>query len=117
MSFGTAFASALSGLTAASKASELVSSNIANATTPGYGRRALILAAQITGGNGQGVKIVSVNRAEDRPLLSDRRLAQSAQGDAQTRLDFLTQLQTLMGTPDQATSLNGCAAAFHAALT
>ncbi len=45
MSFGTAFASALSGLTAASKASELVSSNIANATTPGYGRRALSLTA------------------------------------------------------------------------
>ncbi len=117
MSFGTAFASALSGLTAASKASELVSSNIANATTPGYGRRALILAAQTTGGNGQGVKIVSVQRAEDRPLLSDRRLAQSAQGDAQTRLDFLTRLQTLMGTPDQASSLSGRAAAFHAALT
>jgi len=117
VSFGTAFSSALSGLTAASKASELVSSNIANATTPGYGRRALMLAAQSTGTNGQGVKIVSINRAEDRPLLSDRRLAQSAQGDAQTRLGFLTRLQTLMGTPDQAGSLNGRAAAFGSALT
>ncbi len=117
MSFGTAFASALSGLTAAAKASELVSSNIANATTPGYGRRALTLAAQSTGANGQGVKIVSVNRAEDRPLLNDRRLAQSAQGDAQTRLDFFIRLQTLMGTPDQPTSLSGRAAAFGSALT
>ena len=65
MSFGTAFSSALSGLTAASKASELVSSNIANATTPGYGRRALSLAAQTTGPNGQGVKIVGINRVDD----------------------------------------------------
>ena len=117
MSFGTAFASALSGLTAASKASELVSSNIANATTPGYGRRALNLSAQTTGPNGQGVKIAGVNRAQDRPLLNDRRLAQSAQGDAQARLDFYTRLQTLMGTPDQPTSLNGRAAALGSALT
>ena len=117
MSFGTAFASALSGLTAASKASELVSSNIANATTPGYGRRALALSAQTTGPNGQGVKIAGITRAEDRPLLNDRRLAQSAQGDAQARLDFYTRLQKLMGTPDQPASLNGRAAAFGAALT
>ncbi len=117
MSFGTAFASALSGLTAASKASELVSSNIANATTPGYGRRALNLTAQITGSNGQGVKIAGIHRAEDRPLLNDRRLAQSAEGDAKARLDFFTRLQTLMGTPDQPASLSGRAAAFGSALT
>lgn len=117
MSFGTAFASALSGLTAASKASELVSSNIANATTPGYGRRALALAAQTTGQNGQGVKIVTVTRSEDRPLLSDRRLAQSAQGDAQARHAFFDRLQTLMGTPDQPASLSGRAAALGSALT
>lgn len=117
MSFGTAFASALSGLTAAAKASELVSSNIANATTPGYGRRALALAAQTTGPNGQGVKIVSIIRAEDRPLLNDRRLAQSAVGDAQARQAFFDRLQTLMGTPDQTSSLSGRAAAFGSALT
>ena len=117
MSFGTAFASALSGLTAASKASELVSSNIANATTPGYGRRALSLTAQGTGPNGQGVKIAGITRAEDRPLLNDRRLAQSAEGDAKARLDFFTRLQTQMGTPDQPASLSGRAAAFGSALT
>ena len=117
MSFGTAFSSALSGLTAASKASELVSSNIANATTPGYGRRALSLAAQTTGPNGQGVKIVGINRAEDRPLLSDRRLAQSAQGDAQARHAFFDRLQTLLGTPDQPASLSGRVAALGSALT
>ncbi len=116
MSFGTAFASALSGLTAATKASELVSSNIANATTPGYGRRALALAAQTTGPNGQGVKIVGTNRAEDRPLLNDRRLAQSSMGDAQARQAFFDRLQTLMGTPDQPSSLSGRAAAFSSAL-
>lgn len=117
MSFGTAFASALSGLTAASKASELVSSNIANATTAGYGRRSLNLSAQTTGPNGQGVKIVGINRAEDRPLLADRRLAQSAQGDAQPRQAFFDRLQTLIGTPDQVSSLSGRVAAFGSALT
>ena len=39
MSIGGTLASALSGLSAAAKAAEVVSSNIANATTPGYARR------------------------------------------------------------------------------
>ncbi len=117
MTIGGTLTSALSGLTAAAKAAELVSSNIANATTPGYGRRELLLSARTVGHTGQGVQIVGVNRVVDQPLLNDRRLAQSEQGDAETRAAFYTRLETLMGTPDQAYSLNGRVAAFDAALT
>lgn len=117
MSIGGTLSSALSGLTAASKAAELVSSNIANARTPGYGRRELQLTARTVGSSGQGVQIVGVSRAVNQPLISDRRLAQSEQGNADTRTAFYARLETLMGTPDQPYSLNGRVAAFDSALT
>ncbi len=117
MSIGGTLSSALSGLSAAAKAAELVSSNIANATTPGYGRRELQLAARVVGASGQGVQIVGVRRTVDLPLLSDRRLAQSGAGDADARAAFFKRLEQTLGTPDQAFSINGRVAAFEAALT
>ena len=117
MSIGGTLASALSGLTATSRAAELVSSNIANATTPGYGRRELITTSRVVGHTGQGVQVLGVSRASNLPLLGDRRLAQSAAGDADTRAAFYRRLETTLGTPDQAFSINGRVAAFDSALT
>ena len=117
MSISGTLTSALSGLTAASRAAELVSSNLANATTPGYARRELITTARTIGSTGQGVQIVGVSRAVNLPLLGDRRLAQSASGDADARAAFYQRLETTLGTPDQAFSVNGRVAAFDAALT
>lgn len=117
MSIGGTLSSALSGLTASAKAAELVSSNIANATTPGYARREIQLAARTVGTQGQGVLVIGVRRAVDIPLLGDRRLSQSTAGDADTRATFLRRLEQTIGTPDQAFSLNGRVAALEAALT
>ncbi len=117
MTIGGTLASALSGLTAASKRAELVSSNIANATTPGYGRRQLQVTARTVGTSGQGVAIVGVDRSVNPALISDRRLAQSAQGQADTKSAFYQRIETLMGTPDQAYSVNGRVAALDTALT
>ena len=117
MSIGGTLASALSGLSAAAKAAELVSSNIANATTPGYARRELQLTSRTVGTAGQGVQIVGVRRSVDLALLGDRRLAQSGAGDADARAAFFKRLERALGTPDQAFSINGRVAAFEAALT
>ena len=117
MSISGTLSSALSGLTAASKAAEIVSSNIANARTPGYGRRILQTTSRVLGTSGQGVLITGVARAVNQPLLSDRRLAQSASGGADTTTAFYQRLETTLGTPDQAFSITGRAAAFGAALT
>ena len=117
MSISGTLSSALSGLTAASKAAEIVSSNIANATTPGYGRRTLQTTSRVVGTSGQGVLITGVAREVNQPLLSDRRLAQAASGGADTATAFYKRLETTLGTPDQAFSITGRAAAFGAALT
>lgn len=117
MSIGGTLASALSGLSASAKAAELVSSNIANATTPGYARREIQLTSRTVGASGQGVLVTGVRRSVDLPLLGDRRLAQSGAGDADARAAFFKRLEQTLGTPDQAHSISGRVAAFEAALT
>ncbi|NBZ88380.1 flagellar hook-associated protein FlgK [Stagnihabitans tardus] len=117
MTISNTLATALSGLTAASRAAELVSSNIANASTPGYARRELQLASRVVGSSGQGVQVVGVRRAENAVVIADRRLAQAAQGDSDARTAFYQKLEKAVGTPDLAYSLNGRISAFDTALT
>lgn len=116
MSISGSLSSALSGLTAAAKAAEVVSSNIANATTEGYGRREIITTARSVGHTGQGVKIVGVHRNIDPVLLSDRRRAEAAQGERDTRSAFFQRLESVVGTSDSAVSLGSRIAEFDTAL-
>ena len=62
MTISGTVASALSGLTVAARAAELVSSNVANARTEGYARRSLEVAPRAVGASGQGVQVVAVLR-------------------------------------------------------
>lgn len=116
MSISGSLSSALSGLTAAAKAAEVVSSNIANATTEGYGRREVLTTARSVGQSGHGVKIVGVQRHVDPILLSDRRRAEATQGERDTRAAFFTLLESAVGNPDSAISLSGRIAEFDTAL-
>lgn len=116
MSIAGSLASALSGLTAAARAAEVISSNIANAQTPGYGRRELQTSARMVGSVGQGVQVTGVSRASNMIVISDRRIAEAGIGDREARAGFFGRLERVIGTPDSATSLGGRIAAFDAAL-
>lgn len=116
MTISGSLSSALSGLTAAAKAAEVVSSNIANATTEGYGRREVITSARSVGHSGQGVQIVGVYRHVDPALLSDRRRAEAAQGERSITADFFQRLESAVGTPDSAISLSNRISEFDTAL-
>ena len=50
MSLSLSLSSAVSGLQASARSAELVSSNVANALTDGYGRRDIQLTARSLGG-------------------------------------------------------------------
>ena len=89
MSITSALSSALSGLTAASRRAEVLSSNVANAATPGYARREVGLRAAVLAGIGQGVSVAGISRDVDKSLLANRRLAQAGDGDRNTRASFL----------------------------
>ena len=116
MSISSALSASLSGLTASSRAAELVSSNVANALTPGYVRRDLGLAARELGGTGQGVWITGVSRDVDRILLSDRRISEANVGDKGARAKFFQTTETVFGTPEKAGSLGDLIARFDSSL-
>jgi flagellar hook-associated protein 1 FlgK len=116
MSVTSALSSALSGLSATSRQAEILSSNVANATTPGYARREVGLRAAVLAGSGQGVSVVGVTRNVDRHLLGERRIAAAGGGDRDVRAGFLTRMEQALGTPDTAGSLASRVAAFDQAL-
>ena len=116
MSISSTVASALSGLTAAARAAELVSSNVANARTEGYARRTLELAPRNVGASGQGVQVVAVVRATDPIITGDRRLAEAGAAERQTRADFFSNIESLLGSPEEAGSISARIAAFDASL-
>jgi flagellar hook-associated protein 1 FlgK len=117
MTISSALSNALSGLTVASRAAGVVSSNIANAMTEGYGVRSLNVAARVSGNAGQGAWVTGVSRHEDAVLLGERRRAEAQLGQAGTQTAYLARLEAMVGTPDQPGSLTARAAAFEAALT
>jgi flagellar hook-associated protein 1 FlgK len=116
MSVTSALSGALSGLSAASRQAEILSSNVANATTPGYARRQVSLGSAVLAGHGQGVQINGITRDVDRQLLGERRIAQAGGGDRDVRAEFLKRLEQAIGTPDSAGSLAARLAAFDQSL-
>lgn len=112
MTISGSLSAALSGLTAASRAAEVVSSNISNALTEGYGRREVQLATGALG----GVRVTGVLRHSDPILVGDRRLSEARLGQATASLDFHTAVETAIGTPDDPASLTGRMTSFASAL-
>ena len=110
MSLTAASLNALSGLNMASVATRLISDNIANSMTPGYGVRTLGLTSDH---NGQGVKIQSITRFVDPVLLANRRVADARFGAAKTMSRFIGRIQDIIGLPDSDASLSARMAKFQ----
>lgn len=101
MGISGAFANALSGLTANSWAVDVISNNIANARTQGYGQRDLQLSARETG----GVRVMGVVREMDLALLNDQRAATAQVAGTGAVSDFWSRLEDKIGQPGDAGSL------------
>ncbi|WP_226780092.1 flagellar hook-associated protein FlgK [Oceaniglobus trochenteri] len=110
MSMSAALNNALSGLGAVGRSAQTVSSNIANALTPGYGRREVAQSAAASG----GVQIDGISRSVNAAVLSDRRLADAEAARSAVGAGFLDRVQSLLGLPgdpgalsDQVAQLEG----------
>ncbi len=117
MSLSFAVANALSGLTAASRMAEVISSNVANAQTEGYGRRVVELSAQSVGGRGAGVRVDGLQRVSDRMLTADRRGAEAGLAAGNRRLDALERIEAAAGIGTEGATLEARIAALEKALT
>src|SRR5258708_9986605 len=100
MSLSQALYTAMSGLRATQASLALVSSNVANAETPGYVRKTVNQITGVTGDFGSSVRINGVNRELDQYLQTQIRTEMSGAAYADVRSTFLANLQTVYGNPD-----------------
>ncbi|MFH1344955.1 MAG: flagellar hook-associated protein FlgK [Pseudomonadota bacterium] len=99
MSLSDALSIAMSGLRTNQAAMSLVSSNVANAESPGYVRKTLNQVATSSGAYGSDVRTIGVNRELDQYIQAQLRTESSGAGYASLRSSFLQQLQSLYGNP------------------
>jgi flagellar hook-associated protein 1 FlgK len=114
MGLSEALTTAMSGLRATQASLALVSSNVANAETPGYVRKTINQVTGITGGFGSSVTVVGVKRELDQYLQTQLRTETSGAAYADTRSAFLANLQTVYGNPDDTGTIEN---AFNSLLT
>lgn len=121
MSLGDALAIAMAGLRVNQATMSLVSSNVANAETPGYVRKTVNQSAVNAGETGTSVKVIGVDRQLDDYILAQLRTETSGGAYASLRSDFLKQLQGLFGDPNSTGTLensyNGLTTALQALAT
>ncbi len=99
MSLSSALSIAMSGLSANQAGLAIVSSNVANASTPGYVSQSLNQVEQVVGGLGTGVQVAGITRALNTYVQSQLRTETSGEGYASQISSVLTQLQNVYGTP------------------
>jgi flagellar hook-associated protein 1 len=99
MGLSSALATAMSGLRANQAALSIVSSNVANAQTPGYVVQAVNQVETASGTLGSGVRINGVNRQLDSYIQNQLRTETSGGAYADQTANILGQLQNVYGTP------------------
>lgn len=116
MSITSALSNALSGLNASTRAAGVVSSNVANAMTEGYGRREIELGTRQVGGTASGVSVVSIQRVTDPVILGERRITDGLVSLENTRVDYYDTLTRALGQADEEGSITGLVVDLEASL-
>lgn len=123
MSLDIARSIAFSGLSATSVQISVTSSNISNADTTGYTRKAANQSSTVTSGVGTGVTVTGITSTVDKLLLKSLISATSDLGAADTTNTYLTSLEKLYGStsstgdPSTGTSLANSIASLESALS
>lgn len=97
--------SANSGMRAAQAGLDVVSRNVANASTEGYTRKKIEIENRIVGLEGAGVSIGDVQRSVDKSLQKEIWLGTSTREALRTKEEFLGRLELGFGTPGDDTSI------------
>ena len=116
MSLGSALSTAMAGLRANQAALSIVSSNIANAQTPGYITQSVNQVEKTTGDVGASVSVIGVNRQLNQFIQTQLRSETSGAAYADQMASVLTQLQSIYGTPGDAGTLETTFSNFTTAL-
>lgn len=105
MTLSSALGASLSGLNTTQAAIDVVSRNIANASTPGYTRKVLPQENALAGGEGIGVRRQAAQRQVDSYLQQQLR-SESAKGAYQDIVaGMTTRIDGMFGSPDSDSSI------------
>mgnify|MGYP005849565019 CR=1 FL=1 len=99
MSISGALNNAASGLTVSARLADTISNNVANAMTPGFGRRVNEISSLTLGGYGSGARVVGTARTESPFLTAERRGMDAALGAAGTLSQANARLADALGEP------------------
>jgi len=116
MGLSSALATAMSGLRANQASLSIISSNVANAQTPGYVTQASNQIELASGGDGSSVLTTGVNRQLDLFVQGQLRTETSGGGYADQTANILGQLQSVYGTPGGSGTLETAYSNFTSAL-
>jgi flagellar hook-associated protein 1 FlgK len=116
MGLSSALATAMSGLSANQAALSIISSNVANAQTPGYVTQSTNQVEVSSGSFGSTVTTTGVNRALDVFVQNQLRTETSGGSYATQISNILGQLQSVYGTPGGAGTLETSLSSFTTAL-
>lgn len=116
MGLSSALATAMSGLRANQASLSIISSNVANAQTPGYVTQASNQIELASGGDGSTVLTTGVNRQLDLFVQGQLRTETSGGGYADQTANILGQLQSVYGTPGGSGTLETTYSNFTSAL-
>src|ERR1700692_4720422 len=114
MSLSSALSTAMAGLRANQAALGIVSSNVANAQTPGYVVRTPN-QSEIYTADATSVRVNGVNRELDQYIQSQLRTETSGGAYADQIANILSQLQNVYGTPGEDGTLENAFSNFTAA--
>ncbi|MEL6582708.1 MAG: flagellar hook-associated protein FlgK [Pseudomonadota bacterium] len=115
MSLSAALNLSLSGLTASARAAATTSENIANAATPGYGRRSIDQVSGAENGVSLGVQVREITRAEAPVLTQLRRDADADAAASDLRQQGLINVERAIGKPGDVTAFPAQIAALESA--
>ncbi len=105
MSITSALNNAHSGLVGSSRLADTISNNVANAMTPGFGRRVTELSSLSLGGYGSGVRVTGTSRTESPQLTAERRGMDAQLGAASVASATHARLIAALGEPGAAGAL------------
>lgn len=105
MSINNALNNAVAGLTVTSRLADTVSNNVANAMTPGFGRRVTEPTSLAIGGYGSGVRAGETVRTENAYLTAERRAMDASLGAASTLAATAERIADVLGEPGSPGSL------------
>lgn len=105
MSLSGAIDAARSGLQINGLRADIVANNVANAATPGYVRRSLVLSEQLVAGDSNGVRAEGIARSQDAVLTAQRRAAGSDLAQANVLSSAWQTISARLGDTAEGTGL------------